>query len=161
MKELLYYSLSTVASYVVDNVSHNLFRSDRVLLFSHTLFPALQQAQLTTKKDVVVDGADLVFPKRIEWNGYKARQTPLLYVLEGLSNVQQYFYHCHLIDQLKRLINILSVEKISFSQLFSSQNPRSLISLELDGYHVFPPEWFTRAHCLVLRNSHDRSRLSI
>ena len=41
MKELLDHSLSTVASYVVDNVSHNLFRSDRVLLFSHTLFPAL------------------------------------------------------------------------------------------------------------------------
>jgi len=31
VEELLYYSLSTVASYIVDNVSHNLFRSDSVL----------------------------------------------------------------------------------------------------------------------------------
>ena len=65
MEELLYYSLSTVASYIVDNVSHNLFRSDSVLLFSHTPFPAFSQAQLTTKKDVFVDGADLVCPKLI------------------------------------------------------------------------------------------------
>ena len=89
MEEQLYHSLSTVASYVLVTLLW-LFRSDSVLLFSHTLFPAFSQAQLTTKKDVFIDGADLVFPKVNRRNVYKARQTPLLYVLVDFKvhNVQ-------------------------------------------------------------------------
>ena len=41
-------------------------------------------------------------------HGYEIRQIPLLYVLVDLKehNVQWHSYHFHLIDQLKRHINL-------------------------------------------------------
>ena len=92
MEERLYHSLSTVASYIVDNVSHIVVAVSfwqRTAVLTHFISCFLASSA-DNEKGCLIDGADLVFPKLIGYNGYKACQTSLLYVLMSLKvhNVQ-------------------------------------------------------------------------